>query len=762
MGRGRRVGWSTPAVLGLVAVLELTGAASARGVQVASVAGVGRDAKAVPMELTRLSGPIEVDGVVGDDEWRGVAPLPLTMYMPVFGGRPQERTEIRVAYDDRALYLSGRMYDTDPAGIRINSLYRDRWNGDDAFAIYVDAFNDNRSAKWFGVTPAGMRFDLLVTDDGAASNDSWDGFWDARTQITDQGWFVEVRIPFSTLGFQAGADASAVLGLTVTRLVSRLNERVTFPAIDPAFEFRAPSQAQDVRVRGVRTSRPTYVTPYVLAARNQSPVLDDGAAAYRTTVDASREVGLDLRYSPSSNLTVDLTANTDFAQVEADDQQVNLDRFPLFFPEKRRFFQERSGLFDFTTAGGVRLFHSRRIGLTDDRFAVPVLGGARVVGRVGDWDVGVLDMRTRSLRTGPLDAVVVPAENFAVGRIQRRILNDFSTLGLLATSRYADGVHDAALGADASVRVVGDNYLTLKWAASFDERDAATVDFMGRSLWNARWQRRKNQGLAYTLEAVRAGTDFDPALGFLPRRDFTTANAVGNWFITPGEGSYFRRIYPGALAFSTFRNADGALESAQYAVWVEWDTKAGGGGWIEPKVFHENVAEEFALDDGVVVPAGAYTYADLQLVWSMPDGDRFRTNVDFRAGTFFDGTRTQVTLTPTWNASRHLELGADYELSRIRFADRGQATDIHLARVRVRAALDARASGNAFVQYNSVSDRLDLNVRLRYNFAEGTDLWLVYNEGLSTDLIDAGPGVVVPPRSQARSLIFKYSHTFGF
>ena len=163
----------------------------------------------------------------------------------------------------------------------------------------------------------------------------------------------------------------------------------------------------------------------------------------------------------------------------------------------------------------------------------------------------------------------------------------------------------------------------------------------------------------------------------------------------------------------------------------------------------------------MIVPAGTYTYADLQLVYTMPAGRRVRSNVDFRTGTFFDGTRTQVMVNPTWNVSKHLELGGEYQYSRLRFDARDQSTDIHLARIRVRAALDARASGNAFVQYNSVSDRLDLNVRLRYNFAEGTDLWLVYNEGLGTDLGPLGP--LAPPegRSLSRGLIIKYTHTFG-
>ncbi len=543
----------------------------------ASGAGASPGLQALP----RLSGPIELDGRPDEAAWRAVAPVPLTLYAPTYHGSPAERSEVRVAYDDEALYAAGWFYDREPGGIRVNSLYRDRWNGDDAFAIYVDAFNDNTTAKWFGTTPAAMRFDVLVSQDGAGTNDSWDGYWDARTSITEEGWFVEVRIPFSTLGFQT-IDGRAVMGLTVTRLVSRTGERVTFPDIDPRFEFRAPSQAQDVFVDGVRTRTPIHLTPYVLTGFTRRVERDPMDGSVRRFDELRPEVGADLRYALSSTLTLDLTANTDFAQVEADEQQVALDRFPLFFPEKRRFFQEGSGVFEFPTTGGGQLFHSRRIGLTEDRRPVPVLGGARLVGRAGAWDVGVLDMQT-----GAQD--MLPSENFGVLRLRRGVFNSHSLVGLMATSRVSGDQYNAALGADGDIRVVGDHYLTLKGAGTIDDTEGDDADVASRGLFQARWQRRVQRGPQYTVEAQRVGADYQPEVGFLPRSDVTTANAVGNWFFYTDRNPYLRRVYPGAIAFHTWRNEDRALESGQWAAWVQWDTKAGGGGWIEPKLFHEDV-----------------------------------------------------------------------------------------------------------------------------------------------------------------------------
>lgn len=432
-----------PVVVGVVTVLGLSVTASAQE---------------APLELTRVQAPIVIDGMPDEAAWEQIPALPLTMHLPVFRGEPTQKTELRVAYDDENFYAAGWFYDTDPSGIRINSLYRDRWNGDDALAIYIDAFNDNRNAKWFGITPAGMRFDQLVSDDGATLNENWDSFWTARTQVTDAGWFVEVRIPFSTIGFRADAQGRAVMGLTLTRLVSRLGERVTFPEIDPAFPFRRPSLARDVVLTNVRSRTPIYVTPYALAGAQRQVSARDGSTAR----ERPREIGIDVRYPLSGRLTLDLTVNTDFAQVEADEQRVALDRFPLFFPERRRFFQEGSGLFDFVSAGGGRLFHSRRVGLTEDLSPVPILGGARLVGRLGSWDIGALNVQTQS-------SGETPGENFGVLRMRRPVLNPFSTAGFMLTSYAGPGRQNFAVAADTSVRMAGEEYVGLKWASTFDE-----------------------------------------------------------------------------------------------------------------------------------------------------------------------------------------------------------------------------------------------------------------------------------------------------
>jgi hypothetical protein len=510
------------------------------------------------IELPRLASPVRIDGDMSDSAWAAIPPLPLTMHLPAFGGVPSQRTEIRVAYDDGSLYAAGWFFDSRPDEIRVNSLYRDRWSGDDAFALLVDGFNDNENGLWFYTNPAGVRMDESISADARSYNESWNAVWDVATRVTDEGWFAEMRIPLSTIGFEA-RDGRVVMGLTVTRLIARNNERVTFPAIDPRHEFRQPSVMQDVVLRGVVPHRPVYLTPYLLSGWDRRATLPPGGAAYASQEDFVRELGADLRYGVSDNLHLDLSLNTDFAQVEADDEQVNLTRFPLFFPEKRQFFQERAGVFEFDFGPGGRLFHSRQIGLAPDRTPIRMLGGARVVARSGAWDLAGLDVQTDERDT-------IPSENLGVMRIRRRVLNPFSYAGTMLTSRFAGGGrYHVGTGLDAYLKLMDNEYLTVRGAATFDDSDGSP-GLLGRSQLYAQWQRRSTRGLTYFAQFHRVGADYRPELGFLPRQDFTRLALFSEYYIHPAR-STVRTHGPGAIGYAFLRNGDHSLETSYLAFW---------------------------------------------------------------------------------------------------------------------------------------------------------------------------------------------------
>ena len=701
------------------------------------------------LQLPRLTEPVRVDGVMDDAAWAAIAPLPLTMYTPTFRGEPSERTEIRVAYDDEYLYAAGWLYDSRPADIRVNSLYRDRWSGDDTFVLLVDAFNDNETGLWFAINPAGVRVDQSISADARTFTDSWNAVWDAATRITPEGWFAEIRIPLSVLGFQA-RDGRVVMGLTVSRLLARANERVTFPAIDPRHEFRQPSVMQDVVLSGVTPSRPIYLTPYLLSGMDRTATLPAGAAAWASDDAFVREAGLDLKYGVSDNFHLDLSLNTDFAQVEADDAQVNLTRFPLFFPEKRQFFQERPGVFDFDFGAGGRLFHSRQIGLAPDRTPIRMLGGARVVSRAGSWDLAALDVQTAR-------RAEIPSENLGVARVRRRVLNPFSFAGGMLTTRFdEDGGYNVGAGLDASLRMFGNDYLTLRTAATFDgaEADPSLLD---RTQLYAQWQRRSSRGLNYFAQFHRVGRDYQPDLGFLQRRDFSRISLFSEYYLI-SDRSALRSHGPGAIGNFVLRNEGAELETYYLAYWWNYAFRSGAAGWLEVIHNYEDVPAAFTLGDGVAVEPGSFRFTELWFNFQPPAGKLLRAGLDARIGGFYDGWKGQVRITPTWNVSRHLEVGGSYEFNRVRFPDRATGFDAHVGRLRLGVAANARLSATALVQVNSVDDRAGVNLRLRYNFREGSDLWLVYDEGFNTER-EAGEGLPRLPLSDRRALRLKLTHT---
>jgi hypothetical protein len=715
----------------------------------APVAGQGQD----PVTIPRLTGPVSLDGASTEAAWDGVPALTMTTYEPTFGAPPSERTEVRIAHDGTHLYVAGRFYDSRPAQVRAQSLTRDRVDGDDQFVLVVDGFNDNESALMFVVTPAGTRQDAAISGDAAGRdwlNLDWNALWDARSIRTDEGWFMEMRIPFSSLRFQPRGDR-VVMGLGASRLIARASERHVFPAVRPdrSAAYLKPSLLQEVALDGVRPRLPLYLTPFSVVGMQRAYASDPSRGAGERSDRPTRELGVDLKYSLTSNLTLDLTANTDFAQVEADDQQVNLSRFSPFFPEKRPFFQERAGIFYFPLGGASRLFHSRRIGLSAEGQPIPILGGARIAGRLGGWDVGALNVQTRG-------APEQGAENFGVVRLRRQVLNANSTLGVLFTSRVgAGGTHDLAAGMDGTIRLGGDDYLAfgLAWTSGEESPGAVDAGFATATLL-----RRRAVGWNYQLGWTYSGPAFDPTMGIQLVNDYSYAGGGLNHGWSPGAGSRLRRHSAGLTGGLFRNNTDGRLDMATATAQWTYESAAGSGGAVQLKATRDELTAPYRLPNGALVPPGAYAATSVGLNHRTPLGRTLVAQLGLDAGGFFDGWRVAPRLAPTWSVSPHLELGGDYELNRIRFPERGDEFTAHLLRLRVRAALDTRWSASALVQYSSAAERLSANARLRFNVREGTDLWVVLDEGYRLDWDRSG--ALLPPPS-GRSILVKYTHAFG-
>lgn len=717
------------------------------------------------LHLPRLNGPITLDGFSDEAAWKGMAPLKLTMHQPLFEGVPTEKTEILVAYDDNYLYLAGRMFDSDPGGIQMGAFKRDNLSpSNDWFGIILDTFKDNENGLAFFTSPAGIRFDAAVFNDAEGQfpiNLSWNTFWDVAVAQNDQGWFAEIRIPFSSLRFQD--DQGRVdMGLIVYRYIARKAEVVVFPTISPKWgpwSFWKPSQAKRVRYEGVYSRNPVYITPYGLGGLGQSFDLNHDQTAYLRHTDPAREVGLDIKYGLSSNLTMDITANTDFAQVEADDEQINLTRFSLFFPEKRLFFQERSSIFDFTLGGPNRLFYSRRIGLSDEGL-VPIYGGARLIGRIDDWDVGALNMQTAAavFINAEDSTVTVPSENFGVLRLRRRVLNPFSYAGGMITSRMqSQSTANWAYALDGILRLSEDDYLTLNWAQTFDPGQEPHPDLLDAVRLRFNWDRRTQEGLGFNLSFSRQGEDYNPGMGFVSRTNYTAFRSRISYGWFPGqESAIFRHAFT-LNGFVYQSNSDGRVESAELG--SRWDLvmKSSLFGVTGIKVLYEALRDSFYLDDTVSIPPGRYTFPEFEAQYESPMGAIIRSGARFSAGGFYDGWRVSLVITPAWIMSSYFETSGEIELNRVYFPERQLRFNSSIFRLRLKATLNRAISLATFIQYNDAVDAVYVNARFRYNPREGTDLYLVYNEELNTNRNRAQP--ILPPTDN-RTILLKYATTF--
>lgn len=712
------------------------------------------------MVIKRLEGEIVFDGMPDEDAWRMTEPFPFVTHSPVYGNEPEERTEARILYDDKYVYIGTWFYTEDPSKILSTSKLRDELKPDcDWLGVVLDSYNDNENGMSFWTTPAGLRTDMEVFNDARGSfnaepiNVSWNTHWDVKTRVTDVGWFTEMLIPVSSLRFQE-KDGEVVMGLIILRWIPQHKSIYIYPGIPNEYgEYSAwkVSLAQDVVFPGLESRRPLYITPYGLAGVSQLNELNEAETDYEFSRDQKLTAGIDLKYGITSNLTLDVTLNTDFAQVEADDEKVNLTRFDLFFEEKRQFFLERASIFDFNTGGPNTMFYSRRIGLDDDFNLVPIIGGVRLIGRKSGWDVGFMNMQTAKSEN-------LPSENFGVLRLKKRAFNQNSYLGGVYTSRLGfDGSFNQAFGLDALIRVTGDEYLKLVWGQSF-ENGFTNKPF---SLTNARyvfnWERRRNVGFHYDFYFSGSGPEYNPGIGFQHREDYYIYGAILNYtWMTPEKSSLIRHG-PEIMVFDWFSQSRGIRETTNLAMMYNlefislWQTRFG----LEYNF--ENLFERFELSDDVFVPLGEYQFVQVSAMLMTPMTLPFWMLIDADWGGFYDGKMLSVDVMPSWSISSSFVMSGGYVFSKVNLPDRDQHFISHIGRLKAMLMFSTKLSLSAFIQYNSENHLVGSNIRFRYNPREGNDLWVVYNEGTYTNLKRELPR---PPRMAGRTVMLKYTYTF--
>ncbi len=710
--------------------------------------------------INPLNGEIEFDGMVTEAAWRLNESFNLYSHFPVFNSPTAEESQVFITFDENYLWIGAILHYNDISNLVSTSKKRDEESGNsDAFGILLDSYNDNENALGFFTMPSGLKIDYTVTNDAQPTgrrmetrNFTWNSFWDVKTTVSKDSWQVEMRIPFSSLRFQSINDITK-MGLLINRTISYCNEIDTYPAIDTKHgrsAFIRPSLGKTIVLKNVHSRNPIYISPYAIGGTTRTYELNEPETKYIKDDAPELTGGLDVKYNVNNNLTLDFTVNTDFAQVEADDEQLNLTRYSLYLPEKRLFFQERAGIFSYDLGSSQNLFYSRNIGIVDDEPA-KILGGARLVGRVGKWDMGFLDMNTQK-------AGEYSAENFGVARIRKQVINENSYVGGMLTSRIGyDGTTNFAYGVDGIFKVSEFDYLDVKLAQTEDNQIRSNSLSLDPTYLSVGLEHRSQQGIVYRGKYAYWGKDFEPDAGFVLLNSIHEANATLGYGWYPGENSKLYSIYAGVDYEMTSRLEDGKIESMQINPEFSLSFKSGLMIFTSLINQREGVLEEYELADNVDILAGDYSFYSFRGMISTPRTKRIYTRLTVNTGEYYDGNRFSVIFAPNFNISSSIQLSATYQYAKVDFASRDQSFTNNIARLKGTYMFNTKLSASAYVQVNELDNIFLTNFRLRYNPRDGNDFYVVLN-----DLRDLDKDGYIPelPIYQSRSILLKYTHTF--
>jgi len=727
----------------------------------AANATVARDSTGrVTVRATRITDPMTLDGVLDEGVYARIRPIDGFLQQEPHEGQPAtQKTDVWLLFDDRNLYVSARCWSTDPSRIVANEMRRDSFANfqNDNFAVLFDTFHDRRNGVQFQSTPLGGLSDSLITDE-RDSNRDWNTVWDARARRFDQGWIVEFVIPFRSLRYPAPGPQD--WGVQFRRVARGTNEFSYLTPMPAAFTQRAMvrvSQAATlVGLEAPKAALNLEVKPYALGA-----VKTDLEASAPYSNDPNAQAGIDAKYTFKNGLVADGTVNTDFAQVEEDEQQVNLTRFSLFFPERREFFLEGAGIFAFGGAsvsprGGQQgppsntpiLFYSRTIGLfeygDDETAAVPLLAGGRLTGRTGGYTVGAINIQQRA------DASIgAPSTNFSVLRLKRDILRQ-SSVGVIFTNRSqsvnANGASQT-LGADASFTF--QRYLTINTYLARTRTDGLEgndASYRGDIAWTG-------DRYGFEAEHLVVERNFNPEVGFMRRENFRRNYGMFRFSPRPPGPSPIRK-YQFETAFDHFTDTNGRLESQQAQVQAGMDLQNADEWRVEFRNNYEYLDEPFEIADGLFLPVGAYRFNDAEASYTIGPQRKVNGTILAGGGQFFDGTRTVLGYRGRIEVTSRL--GVEPGIS-VNWVDLTEGSFVaKLLTARVTYNLSPRKALMGLVQYNSEGHVIGANVRFRWEYRPGSDLFVVYNEGRDTSL-----GVNRSALS-SRSFVVKFTRLFRF
>ena len=734
-------------------------------------------------KLADEAAPPTIDGRVDEAVWTAITPhTTFTQQDPRLGEPATERTEVRLLFSKTHVYASFVCFDQDPSRIIMSQARRDASLAEtDSVILVFDTFNDNQNAFVFGTNPLGIEYDGQVAREGQTSgtafgggaagtqrggisafNPNWDGDWVVRAQVTERGWEAEMAIPLKTLRYGAGENQT--WGFNVLRNIRHKNEQVYLAEIPRGFDIYRISLAAKVPGLSLPNRRDIKFIPYVLGSANQDFTrnTDD--------VDSRADIGGDLKWGVRPNLTLDVTVNTDFAQVEADEEQVNLTRFDLFFPEKRPFFLENATTFQFGQPQSIDLFFSRRIGLSGAAgtlLPIDILAGTRLSGKLGSsWNVGLLNIQTNDA-DDPNGRQIALDTNFTAARIQKEVGR--SSFGGIFVGKYvtqdADGTFfnqwNRAYGVDANFQVSEGQRISTFLARTDTPETPQNVLGPRGSDWSARgFYDFRNRLWQIGTGVSRVGRNFNPEVGFLPRRDYIRPEFRVFFQPQPSRPKWIRRVAPHISANAFYDATDkGGGRKLQTAMWhvhpFEIQPMHGGRfGWFFD-VNKDNPLLPFVVynrdDTRVVIPPGEYTWTQHSFEYHHDPSAAVTATARYRIGNYYDGDFNAIELTSDYRFTARVTASVGWTRQDIRLPQ--GAFVANLVPVKATISFTNLASLSMLAQYNGQTGQYSANVRLALLNRSGTGLFVVYND--RRDVLDSTSYDTV-----GRSFVVKYTRLF--
>ena len=692
----------------------------------------------------RVNSAPALDGdIINDQAYAGATPLTdFWQNKPDDGQSATERTEVRIVYTADKLFFGIICYDRTPSEIIVSENRRDALLDEtDCVQIILDTYHDRQNGFIFGTNPAGLEYDAQVTKEGELSmlaqttgstggfNLNWDGAWEVKTLRGDFGWSAEFAIPFRTLRY--GSSNPQTWGLNVQRNIRRRKETSYWAPIPRQFNFNRVSYAGQLQGLETPTPQNLKLAPYLLGKTRNTP-------SVRPDALHTGQVGFDVKYSVTPSMTLDGSYNTDFAQVEVDEQQVNLDRFDLFFPEKRPFFLENAGVFDVGSPGEVELFFSRKIGIGPSGEVIPIAGGGRLSGKIGNTAVGVLDMHTRGVDAGP------GSNNFFAARVNHQMPNRTSVGGLFVNRQGGGGSDynrttaiDGRLGIGEHQQLLGFAAFTSSPAYN-DRQHAFKVGFTHNS-----------SGWTVETHFTEVAENFNPEVGFLRRRSYRKSESVVLHRFRPDDFLGIQEMRP-HIAYRGFWNFTGFQETGFLHFDSHWEFKTGDEIHTGVNFKKDGVTVPFQIYPSILIPAGTYNNVETQFVIRSNQGAALSTDGTYIYGGFFGGR--YLSMTPVIKLRSgdnfNLLLGLNHSEAALPEGD----FIINVVRTRISYSFTPRIFIQGLFQVNDVTHKWSANIRFGFLQSSNTGLFIVLN-----DLRDAYNGI---GQLQDQSITIKYTYLF--